>query len=78
MTLRKIDSDLEGHPTPRLNFIDAATGSLGQGLSVGAGMAYVGKYIEHARYVLGIFESFGAYAAANLWQESSKHNLSPV
>lgn len=28
--LRKIDSDLEGHPTPRLNFIDVATGSLGQ------------------------------------------------
>ena len=43
MQLRKIDSDLEGHPTPRLNFIDVATGSLGQGLSVACGMAYVGK-----------------------------------
>ena len=30
LNLRKIDSDLEGHPTPRLNFIDVATGSLGQ------------------------------------------------
>ena len=49
LTLRKIDSDLEGHPTPRLNFIDAATGSLGQGLSVAAGVAYIGKHIEHAR-----------------------------
>jgi transketolase N-terminal domain/subunit len=38
MTLRKIDSDLEGHPTPRLNFVDVATGSLGQGLSVAAGI----------------------------------------
>ena len=43
LQLRKIDSDLEGHPTPRLNFIDVATGSLGQGLSVACGMAYVGK-----------------------------------
>ncbi|KAF4529183.1 hypothetical protein B566_EDAN016229 [Ephemera danica] len=33
LKLRKIDSDLEGHPTPRLNFIDVGTGSLGQGLS---------------------------------------------
>ena len=50
MNLRKIDSDLEGHPTPRLNFIDVATGSLGQGLSVAAGMAYVGKNIDKASY----------------------------
>ena len=39
LTLRKLDSDLEGHPTPRLPFVDAATGSLGQGLSVGLGLA---------------------------------------
>lgn len=49
--LRKIDSDLEGHPTPRLNFIDVATGSLGQGLSCAAGMAYTGKYFDKARCV---------------------------
>jgi transketolase len=48
--LRKLDSDLEGHPTPRLNFIDVATGSLGQGLSVACGMAYVGKFIDKASY----------------------------
>lgn len=48
--LRKIDSDLEGHPTPRLNFIDVGTGSLGQGLSVAAGMAYVGKFFDKASY----------------------------
>jgi transketolase len=39
LTLRQLDSDLEGHPTPRLPFVDAATGSLGQGLSVGLGLA---------------------------------------
>lgn len=50
MQLRKIDNDLEGHPTPRLNFIDVATGSLGQGLGMAAGMAYTGKYFEKASY----------------------------
>src|SRR5215470_1641602 len=39
LKLRVLDNDLEGHPTPRLPFVDVATGSLGQGLSVGAGMA---------------------------------------
>jgi len=39
MTLRKVDSNIEGHPTPRFPFCDVATGSLGQGLSVGLGMA---------------------------------------
>src|SRR5438270_7700257 len=37
--LRTFGSDLEGHPTPRLPFVDVATGSLGQGLSVGLGIA---------------------------------------
>mgnify|MGYP001564601288 CR=1 FL=1 len=39
MTLRKFGSPLQGHPTPDLPFVDVATGSLGQGLSVGLGMA---------------------------------------
>ncbi|NTU72857.1 transketolase [Candidatus Roizmanbacteria bacterium] len=39
LTLRQIDSRLEGHPTPEFDQIDVSTGSLGQGLSVGFGMA---------------------------------------
>ena len=39
LTLRKFTSRLEGHPTPELPWVDVATGSLGQGLSVGIGMA---------------------------------------
>jgi transketolase len=39
MDLRKISSPLEGHPTPRMKWVKAATGSLGQGLSVGVGLA---------------------------------------
>jgi transketolase len=41
--LRKITSDLEGHPTPRMPWVKAATGSLGQGLSVGVGLALAQK-----------------------------------
>lgn len=43
LNLRKIDSDLEGHPTPRLNFVDVGTGSLGQGVAVAAGMLMLGN-----------------------------------
>ena len=39
LSLRKLESDLEGHPTPRLPFVDVATGSLGQGLCAAVGMA---------------------------------------
>jgi transketolase len=42
--LREIDSDLEGHPTPRLFFVDVATGSLGQGLSAGVGLALGARF----------------------------------
>ncbi len=43
LDLRKITSDLEGHPTPRMKWVKAATGSLGQGLSVGVGLALAQK-----------------------------------
>jgi transketolase len=39
LTLRKFDSPLQGHPTPQVPFVDVTTGSLGQGLSIGLGMA---------------------------------------
>jgi transketolase N-terminal domain/subunit len=54
LNLRKIDSDLEGHPTPRLNFIDVATGSLGQGLSVAAGIDYY-NLVKRKNYLLKNF-----------------------
>ena len=49
LNLRKIDSDLEGHPTGKLDFVDIATGSLGQGLSGACGLAYSMKYFEKQR-----------------------------
>ncbi len=45
LDLRKITSDLEGHPTPRMPWVKTATGSLGQGLSVGAGIALAQRLI---------------------------------
>ena len=42
-TLRKFGSAFEGHPVPKYKYAEAATGSLGQGLSVGAGLALVAK-----------------------------------
>merc|ERR1719193_3096510 len=66
--LRKIDSDLEGHPTPRLNFIDVATGSLGQGLSVACGMAYVGKFLDKASYRTYCLMGDGESMEGNIWE----------
>jgi len=66
--LRKIDNDLEGHPTPRLNFIDVATGSLGQGLGVAAGMAYVGKYIDKSDYRTYCLIGDGESAEGSIWE----------
>ncbi len=42
-TLRKIDSDLEGHPSKKINGVDSGSGSLGQGLSIANGMAFAKK-----------------------------------
>ncbi|HSC73159.1 MAG TPA: transketolase [Gaiellaceae bacterium] len=43
---RQFDSILEGHPTPRIPWVDVATGSLGQGLPIGVGMALAAKYLD--------------------------------
>lgn len=68
LNLRKIDSDLEGHPTPRLNFIDVGTGSLGQGVAVAAGMAYVGKHFDKADYRTYALVGDGESAEGSVWE----------
>ncbi|MBI4136843.1 transketolase, partial [Candidatus Roizmanbacteria bacterium] len=62
MTLRKINSDLEGHPTPRFRYTEAPTGSLGQGLSIGLGMAMAGAPCVYT--LLGD----GEMAEGNVWE----------
>ncbi|CAL4063717.1 unnamed protein product, partial [Meganyctiphanes norvegica] len=71
LNLRKIDNDLEGHPTPRLNFVDVATGSLGQGLSVACGMAYVGKNYDKASYRTYCLIGDGEAAEGSIWEALS-------
>ncbi|ENN74101.1 hypothetical protein YQE_09074, partial [Dendroctonus ponderosae] len=66
--LRKFKSDLEGHPTPRLNFIDVGTGSLGQGLAIAGGMAYVGKYFDKASYRVYCLIGDGESAEGSIWE----------
>ncbi|KAH3819033.1 transketolase-like [Dreissena polymorpha] len=68
LNLRKLSSDLEGHPTPRLNFIDVATGSLGQGLGCAAGMAYTGKYFDKADYRVYCLIGDGESAEGSIWE----------
>ena len=50
LTLRKFGSRLAGHPTPEIPWVDVATGSLGQGLPIGVGIAAVGKYLDKLPY----------------------------
>src|SRR5216683_2580004 len=67
LKLREIGSDLEGHPTPRLPFVDVATGSLGQGICAGVGCALNARRIksEYRTYVLmGDCES----AEGSVWE----------
>lgn len=68
MNLRKITSDLEGHPTPRLNFIDVGTGSLGQGLSIACGMAYTGKHFDKSDYRVFCLIGDGESAEGSIWE----------
>jgi len=78
LELRKLSSDLEGHPTPRLNFIDVATGSLGQGLSVACGMAYTGKHFDKSDYRVYCLIGDGESAEGSIWEAmhfASKYNL---
>src|SRR3989441_7095042 len=67
LKLRRIDSDLEGHPTPRLPFVDVATGSLGQGLAAGIGIALNARRIgsEYRTYVL---MGDGEMAEGSVWE----------
>lgn len=50
LTLRKFGSPLEGHPTPKFTYAEASTGSLGQGLAIGFGMALNAQYIDKLPY----------------------------
>jgi len=68
--LRRIDSDLEGHPTPRLPFADVATGSLGQGLGVGVGVALAAR-LDKLDYNTYVLLGDGEVAEGAVWEAAS-------
>ncbi len=67
LKLRKIDSDLEGHPTPRLPFVDVATGSLGQGLGVGVGVALAAR-LDKLDFTTFVLLGDGECAEGSVWE----------
>ncbi len=66
-SLRDIDSDLEGHPTPRLPFVDVATGSLGQGICAAVGTALNARRIG-SRYRTYVLLGDGESAEGSVWE----------
>ena len=68
LTLRKFGSPLQGHPEMgRLAGIEASTGSLGQGLSIGAGMALAGK-LDKKGYQVYVMIGDGESEEGQIWE----------
>src|SRR3989344_4238251 len=67
---RRLDSVLEGHPTPRMPWIKAATGRLGQGLSVGLGMAQGMKLLNSSGRVF-VMLGDGECAEGSVWEAAA-------
>ncbi|MPY57318.1 transketolase [Streptomyces spongiae] len=73
MTYRKLGSRLEGHPTPqRLPWVETATGSLGQGLPVGVGIALAGKRLDRTGYRVWVLCGDSELAEGSIW-EAAEH-----
>ncbi|MBA3707435.1 MAG: transketolase [Planctomycetes bacterium] len=68
MSLRTRGSRLEGHPTPSIPAVDAATGSLGQGLAIAVGMALSGKRIEHLPYRCWVLLGDSEMSEGSIWE----------
>ncbi|MFF0593777.1 transketolase [Streptomyces antibioticus] len=73
LTFRTLGSRLEGHPTPRrLPWVETATGSLGQGLPVGVGIALAGKRLEHSDARVWVLCGDSELAEGSVW-EAAEH-----
>ena len=68
LTFRKLGSRLEGHPTPILPWVDVATGSLGQGLPIGVGIALAGKRLDQLPYRVWVLCGDSEMAEGSMWE----------
>lgn len=68
MSFRKFGSPIEGHPTVAFRYTEAATGSLGQGLSIGVGMALNAKYLDRLSYRTYVLLGDSEMAEGSQWE----------
>ena len=68
LTFRKLGSRLEGHPTPRIPPTDVATGSLGQGLPIGVGVAMAGRSLDKLPYRVWVLCGDSEMAEGSMWE----------
>jgi transketolase len=68
MTFRRFRSRLQGHPTPQIPWVDVATGSLGQGLPIGVGVALAGKYLDKLPYRVWVLCGDSEMAEGSMWE----------
>ena len=68
LTFRKFNSSLEGHPTMNFPYTEAATGSLGQGLSIGVGMALNAKYLDKLSYKTFVLLGDSETTEGSVWE----------
>jgi transketolase len=69
---RRFGSRLEGHPTPVLPWVDVATGSLGQGLPYGVGVALAGRYLDKLPYHVWVLCGDSELAEGSIWEAFDK------
>jgi transketolase len=69
---RRFGSRLEGHPTPVLPWVDVATGSLGQGLPDGVGVALAGRYLDELPYHVWVLCGDSEMAEGSIWEALDK------
>src|SRR5947199_1488896 len=68
MTFRRFGSRLQGHPTPVIPWVDVATGSLGQGLPIGVGVALAGEYLDKLPYHIWVLLGDSEMAEGSIWE----------
>src|SRR4051812_15747497 len=68
LSFRRFGSKIEGHPTPVLPWVDVATGSLGQGLPIGVGVALAGKFLDKLPYRVWVLCGDSEMAEGSMWE----------